>query len=99
MITIITFLALAVFGGIVSFFTSAEFYRRFVYFKALIISCILNLLLFVLCNLIWFSTETDGFAQLFGLVIYSIIYGMLTIITGIVFFVLNRNRLKKEDKL
>ncbi len=72
------FIAPAVVWLIILFFTSAEFYTRFSMAKSILLSTLLNIVLFVICTLIWFSAESDGLAQLIGSTIYAGLCGLCT---------------------
>lgn len=90
----ITFLMLAVIWTLVLFFVSAEIYVRRTRLKAFVLSTTLNLFLFMLCSIIWLFSGTDGFGQLYGVLIYGVIFAAYLLLTGFIFFLLNRAKRK-----
>ena len=91
----LTYIVLAVIWGLVSFFATAELYVRFKVLQAFLLATMLNVVLFVVVTAIWFAAESDGFAQLFGAIFYSIVLGVFILATALVFIVLERKKRRR----
>jgi|GEM_PF-2256095 inner membrane protein involved in colicin E2 resistance len=74
------------------FFSSAEIGKRLTIMKSFIASTAINLILYVLCVVIWLLAESDGMAQLAGAMIYTAVFAVSLFATAIIYYILHRSK-------